>query len=362
MFLEKIQVENFRNLKSVSLELHPEINLIHGSNGSGKTSFIESIHYLGFGRSFRTRKPKSVICYEESMFTVHGRLRGESNSVPIGLQKYSDQRTKIRVDGQDVERMSDMVKLCPMQLYTPQSTELLTGSPSIRRSFLDWGLFHVEHLYLGDYTRFKRALSQRNALLKSAQSGRIEHDFWTNEYIESGQLIDAHRQKHFQRVSAYIDRYLKQFLKAFDIDIQLYSGWDAAQSLRDSVVASTEKDRKFGFTQSGPHKADIRFKSNKMSITEVLSRGQLRLASVALQLAQAHFLRDVAGTNCLLLIDDLSAELDSKARSVFMKAVTQLGSQLIVSAIDKADFGEFYQYDNKKVFHVEQGEVNEETY
>jgi DNA replication and repair protein RecF len=362
MFLEKIQVEDFRNLKSASLDLHPEINLIYGDNGSGKTSLIESIHYLGFGRSFRTRKPKSVIRYEEVMFTVYGKLQQENGTIPIGIQKYTDQRTKIRVNGEDVERMSDMVKLCPMQLYTPQSTELLTGSPSVRRSFLDWGLFHVEHPYLSDYTRFKRALSQRNALLKSAQSGRIEYDFWTKEYVESGQLIDAHRRKHFEHVSEYIGRYLKQFLAIFDVDVQLYCGWDASQGLGESVESSLERDKKLGFTQSGPHKADIRFRSNKMPITEVLSRGQLRLASVALQLAQAHFLKDVAGISCLLLIDDLSAELDSKARSIFMQAVTNLGSQLVVSAIDKADFGEFYQYDNKKVFHVEQGEVNEETY
>lgn len=362
MFLEKIQVGDFRNLKSVSLELHPEINLIYGNNGSGKTSLIESIHYLGFGRSFRTRKPKSVIRYEEEMFTVYGRLRRDKSSIPIGIQKYSDQRTKIRVNGEDVERMSDMVKLCPVQLYTPQSTELLTGSPSVRRSFLDWGLFHVEHPYLSDYTRFKRALSQRNALLKSPQSGRIEYDFWTNEYIESGLAIDTYRRKHFELVSEYINQYLSQFLSMFDIDIKLYCGWDSTLSLAESVEISGERDRKFGFTQSGPHKADLRFKSNKMPITEVLSRGQLRLASVALQLAQAHFLKDTAGITCLLLIDDLSAELDSAARNTFMRAVTNLGSQLVVSAIDKADFGEFYQYDNKKVFHVEQGEVNEETY
>ena len=363
MFLSKIQVEDFRNLKSASLDLHPEVNLIYGDNGSGKTSLIESIHYLGFGRSFRTRRPKSVIQHGEAKFTVFGKLRQDVDSlaVGIGIQKYADQRTHIRIDGQDVERMSDMVKLCPVQLYTPQSTELLTGSPSIRRSFLDWGLFHVEHPYLGDYTRFKRALSQRNALLKTPHSGRIEHDFWTKEYVESGQLIEAHRRKHFELVSDYIHRYLKQFLITFDFDIQLYRGWDSTISLGESVEASYERDRKFGFTQSGPHKADLRLRSNKVPIVEVLSRGQLRLVSVALQLAQAHFLKDAVGISCLLLIDDLSAELDSHARKVFMQAVTSLGSQLMISAIDKADFGEFYQYDNKKVFHVEQGEVNEET-
>jgi DNA replication and repair protein RecF len=362
MFLENIQVVGFRNLNSLSLDLHPEINLIYGDNGSGKTSLIESMHYLGFGRSFRTRKPKSVIKHEEPMFTVHGKLRQEGSSIPVGIQKYRDQRTKIRVDGEDVERLSEMVKLCPMQLYTPQSTELLTGSPSVRRSFLDWGLFHVEHPFLSDYTRFKRALSQRNALLKSAQSGRIEYNFWTKEYVESGKLIDAHRRKHFDVVSDYIRRYLNQFLESFNIDIQLYSGWDSTLSLDESVEASGERDRKIGFTHNGPHKADVRLKNNRVPITEVLSRGQLRLASVALQLAQAHFLKDNAGISCLLLIDDLSAELDSNARSVFMQAVTNLESQLVVSAIDKTDFGEFYQYDNKKVFHVEQGEVNEETY
>ena len=150
MHLEKIQVEDFRNLKSVSVELHPELNLIYGDNGSGKTSFIESIHYLGFGRSFRTRKPKSVINLGQSVFTVYGQLNNDNSSIPVGISKYSDQRTKIRIDGKDIDRVSDMVKLCPMQLYTPQSTELLTGSPAFRRSYIDWGLFHVEQSFLTD--------------------------------------------------------------------------------------------------------------------------------------------------------------------------------------------------------------------
>ena len=362
MYLKKVQIEDFRNLKSVSVELHPQINLIYGDNGSGKTSFIESLHYLGFGRSFRTRKPKSVIQSGQSLFTVYGQLGEGDNFIPIGISKYADQRTKIRVDGNDVDKVSDMVKLCPMQLYTPQSTELLTGSPSIRRSFLDWGLFHVEQSFLGDYTRFKRALTQRNALLKNAQSGRIENDFWTQEYVDSGKLIDIHRRQNFGRISDYINRYLKQFLSSYDINVDLYRGWDRNLNLEEAVSASESRDRKFGFTQSGPHKADIRFKVDKMPITEVLSRGQLRLASVALQLAQAQFLKDTKAANCIFLVDDLSAELDSKAREAFMQAIISLGSQLVISAIDKTDFGAFYQYENKKVFHVEQGEVNEETY
>ncbi len=148
MKLDRVQITQFRNLTSVSLSPSPALTIIKGVNGSGKSSLIEALYYLGFGRSFRTNKHSSVIQNEKDSFSVFASCKTEEgDELKLGFQRSRNETFTCSINGEHSNKLSDLVSLVPLQLFTPQSTDLIIGSPSERRRFCDWGLFHVKHQF-----------------------------------------------------------------------------------------------------------------------------------------------------------------------------------------------------------------------
>src|SRR5690606_22288729 len=168
----RLSVTGVRNLQPVTLHPSPRINLIHGANGSGKTSLLEAIHLLGLARPFRSTRLQPVIRYGEQASTDFGEIRqrtGETNSVGITRTKQADYQS--RMDGQKVRSLAELAAALPLQLINRDSFRLLEGAPKQRRQYLDWGVFHVEHQFLPAWQRLQKSLKQRNSLLRR---GRIQ--------------------------------------------------------------------------------------------------------------------------------------------------------------------------------------------
>ena len=265
MLLEKVQITDFRNLSFV--ELHPasSINFIVGQNGSGKSSLLEAIHYLGYGRSFRTNKHRSVICHDKSAFSVFIHGENQGNEVKLGMKRERDDRVEIKINGHRANRASDLVSHLPVQVFTPQSSDLLLGSPSLRRKYLDWGLFHVEQSFYSLSSRYSKLLKNKNALLKKQASNgssmeSSQTQFWDEELARIGETITEYRKSSLEALQPYINANLTQFLPEFSLEISYHRGWEKDHDLRSSIALKHEKDIRYGFLSVGPHKADVRVK------------------------------------------------------------------------------------------------------
>ncbi|WP_100657543.1 DNA replication/repair protein RecF [Alteromonas flava] len=375
MKLDTLNVSNLRNLKDLSLSLSPSVNLVYGENGSGKSSILEAIHLLGYGRSFRTSQPKHIIQNGCDRFTVFTQCSDKDKTQrKIGLQRSQSETFECSIDGERSKKIADLASLFPVQIFTPQSVDLLLAGPSLRRKFIDWGLFHVEHHFHRLSSHYKRAVSQRNALLKQLKSSAQtrankvgpqdelfkQDDYWVGQIANFSQQLNNHRTQYLARLKPYFNALVEQFLPEFSIEISYYEGCDTSREILELLQEKRINDIRFGFTSVGAHKADLKIKADNKTAVEMLSRGQLRMLVAALQLAQSKILFDVKQQGGIFLLDDIGAELDEKKRSLFISELLKSDAQLFITAIDKSQFSLTKEIDNKKMFHVEHGHVTEE--
>ena len=359
MGLIQLNVSNLRNITHATLSPHPAFNLITGANGSGKTSLLEAIYFLGRGRSFKTSNSNKLIRKGQSELTISGRIRLKDREFQLGIQR-SSKRTRIRLAGQTITRASQLTEVLPIQIIEPGLHAFFEQGPEVRRRFLEWGVFHVEPRYEQAWRNYRRVLQQRNAALKAAwRQSAIRQ--WDTLLVESARLIDAYRQAYVERIEAF----LKEFPERQRIDfmhgmtMDYYPGWRQGTDLGEVLVASLDSDLARGFTQSGPHRADIRFKMAGERGRDVLSRGQQKLFISLLFLAQSILLRELTGKDSLILIDDLAAELDESSRATLVSVLLSTGSQVFITATSLDALAGLRGDLPHALFHVEHGNVEQ---
>ncbi|MGF1739248.1 DNA replication/repair protein RecF [Photobacterium satsumensis] len=356
MSLTRLIVKDFRNIEACDLLLSPGFNFLVGANGSGKTSVLEAIHYLGHGRSFRSHLTGRVIRHEQQQLFVHGRLQSSSAiELPVGINKKRDGTTELKIGGEGSQKLAQLAQLLPLQLITPEGFDLLIGGPKFRRAFIDWGVFHVEPQFYHAWMRVKRLTKQRNALLKTARHYR-ELSYWDQELSVLAEQISQWRHDYLEAVKRKAKEICEIFLPEFDIQLGYYRGWEKDTPYAELLQRNFERDSQLGYTASGPHKADLRVKVAGTPVEDVLSRGQLKLMMCALRLAQGLHLTEATGKQCIYLIDDFASELDSHRRALLAQRLKETGAQVFISAISIDQISEMHD-ENGKMFHVEHGKI-----
>ncbi|MGK0251575.1 MAG: DNA replication and repair protein RecF [Cocleimonas sp.] len=362
MKLDLVQIHNFRNLEDVAFSPCHNLNFLIGDNGSGKSSLLEAIHYLGFARSFRSSKHKNIIQHEHSNFVVFCELIDNGRRTKLGLSRANDDTFSLSIDGIKSLKVAEFVSRIPVQIFTPQSSDLLIAAPKLRRRYLDWLLFHVEQSFYGKANNYQKVVKHKNALLRKGSLGNSDQTkFWDQQFVVLGEELSEYRNNLLDlSLRPLILANLQCFLPEFCFEISYYKGWEKDLSLEQSLQKNEEKDRRNGFTSVGPHKADLRININGVVAHEVLSRGQLRMLVAALQLAQTQHLFTHNGKTSVFLLDDVGAELDALKREVFIDELLASNAQLFVTAIERQQLGFIDKYNDKKMFHVEHGQVREE--
>lgn len=353
MHLMQLQVRNFRNLREVKLEPVNGVNLITGRNASGKTSLLESIYYLSHVRSFRTLHVTDLIHRNSDQLQVFARIfTDQKNEIPIGIRR-SKNKLEVRINRQAVHRVADIATQFPVQAIHPDSYKLITGSPIQRRQYLDWGVFHVEHGFFEAWQKYKRALSQRNAALKSKHDD-IYCALWDKELAQTANYIDRLRKNYLLGLQPYLEEMASLFFPDQEVEVLYKRGWSNEQELAGLLLYDLKKDRFKGFTQQGPHRAELLIRVNGQSAQTGISRGQQKVLVALLRLAQTRQFIKTTGRMCVLLYDDLAAELDSQHQEKILSVLVNMGAQLFLTAIKPGQI-DISGWSEKKMFHVEQG-------
>jgi DNA replication and repair protein RecF len=347
-----LRLEDVRCLRSVSLELHPRLNLIIGDNGSGKTSVLEAIYLLGRGRSFRTRHTEQLITHGGQKLLVFGRLA--SAALPetridhaIGLSYHRRDGIEVRIDGAAATSLAQLSAAFPVQVIDPGIHRLVEEGPLQRRRWLDWAVFHVEPNFVQHWQGYSRALRQRNAALKSGSDPTP----WDGELVRLGDLLTLARHRLIEAIEPYWQGAVAE-LTAVPTALTFFAGWSREQSLQESLTAHLAKDQERGGTGYGPHRFDILLRVEGRPAREVVSRGQQKLLGAAMALSMSRYVADVTGHTPALLLDDPAAELDRAHTQALLAAVATLGGQLVVTALRAEDTPLGVP---DRVFHVEQG-------
>ena len=342
--LEHIAIEGVRNLTALKVELAPGATALFGANGSGKTSFLEAVHLLGAGRSFRTHQSKPMIQHGMDQCRVVGRVKQPGHTLTMGIEKHRDGTVRARVDGEKT-----------LILLDTDGLGVVTGPPEGRRRLLDGTLFHVEQGFLSLWRRYAQTVRQRNSGLRR---GILNSDkAWRHELAETGELLTGLRA----RAAAQLAERLTEMGPTLSADLAglevvFRPGWDRSQTLLEALERNADSDAAQGFTQVGPHRADLRLMREGVLAAEVLSRGQMKLTLVALKLVQGRLIEEASAAAPLYLVDDLPAELD---RAHCANVCEQLGSrrQVVLTAVDRGSLEAAWGGSPLSLFHVEQGEI-----
>ncbi len=359
MSVLKLLTQNFRNLDGGQITFHPDNNFILGENGSGKSSLLEALFFLGHGKSYRTSKVNSIVNYNETKFVVsikdiEQQQLGLSRDLVTGV-------TYIKVNGERQSRLSDLAKNIAVQIVTPESFKLFFGGPKERRRFIDLGLFHVKHDFSQQWREFSRILKQRNACLRSSSSHSML-DYWTDVFCQQSELVALSRSSYIKELITELEKWTQLLLPNIsdEINVHYLQGWNQKKKLQDVLLENREREISHGFSLYGAQKFDVKFLLNKTSIDMLLSRGQQKLFLLALTFAQAKLIERVNRVKPILLIDDIGAELDINSRTLLSTAIDKLNCQVIITAIERFALEPLVSSNkNYKMFHVKHGEVLE---
>ena len=355
MQLSHLKIRDFRNLVDIEFEPCSGVNLIYGLNASGKTSLLESIYYLSHLRSFRTPYLSDLINHDASRLQLLAKATDQlDNQIPIGIERSKDS-LEVRANHKPIQRVADITAIFPVLAIHPDSYRLITGSPGERRAYIDWGVFHVEQGFFEAWQRYKKALSQRNAALRSGQKPSY-CKLWDKELEQSANHIDLKREKYIQDLYPFYLNLIEQFFPSQHVKLEYRRGWKKEESLRTVLEQTFERDLKRGMTQAGPHRADLYIQVDGKSAQTGISRGQQKVLVALLKLAQVQQFSQSAARHCILLYDDLAAELDKEHRKQIMSVLKSMPIQLFLTAIEP-DQIDLQGWSDVRMFHVEQGQL-----
>ncbi|MCK8515261.1 DNA replication/repair protein RecF [Methylonatrum kenyense] len=353
MALERLTIGGFRNLRDGLLPVFGRVNAIIGPNASGKTSLLEAIHVLARARSFRAARLDSVTCQSRDGFRLVAEVAAGGSRHRLGLER-DRRRLRVRVDGQDVRVLSELARHLPVQVVNTESQRLLQDGPGLRRQFLNWTTFHVEHRYREAWKRFERVLRQRNAAIRGGE--RRLALAWNGELINAGEQVTAMRSRLLQDLEPLLEPFLKDWLGGVTVALRYRRGWAKDVSYGEALRRSQETEMERGFTLVGPHRADLAIKANGVPAQEWLSRGQQKILVIGLMLAVTNRLQQLGGGDPILLVDDLASELDAERRLQVVEALLSTGAQVFLTAAAQE---ELPLGADARWFHVEHGELRE---
>jgi DNA replication and repair protein RecF len=304
MTLQTLQISCLRHFEHHQWSFHPRINVIHGPNGSGKTTCLEAIYLLTAGHSFKTRETHPLVTQGHSELTIFGRWLDEQT---VSLRKSTHHSTQVRINHQPCSSSSELARRCPTQVFYQDIFDIMDAGPSVRRSLLDWGMFHVKHDYLALWKSYYHLLKQRQALLKIKAPYALCLP-WDKQLSDVGECLNELRQAYFNEWhEAFIGKLAQ--LTVVQSDLRYYRGWNrknAPVSLLTLLKENYDRDCYRQMTHAGPHQADLLFETDSDKSKQILSRGQQKMTLLALKFAQA----DLLEQPCLYLMDDMTSELD----------------------------------------------------
>ena len=347
-------MQGLRCLGDVTLEPAEGLNVFVGANGAGKTSLLEAVFLLSHGRSFRAGAKDALLQRGAASLSIYSELRWCGERLRrVGLGREGT-RWQARLDGQSVP-LSQLVSECAVVSFDPGSHALIAAGAEERRRFLDWGVFHVEHDFLGLWRRYQRALKQRNSLLRAGETAGALYLPWEQELDDTARAISRWREDYLEQLLVLVAKYGQQLVPELgDVTLRYRQGWNEELALGEALVVQRARDMARGHTTQGAHRADWSVSYEHAPLREHLSRGQEKLTAVACLLAQAELFANHAGEWPIICIDDLASELDETHQASLIIQLRDAQAQILISGTVCPPA----LRSEARLFHVEQGRVN----
>jgi len=368
MVLEKINLINFRNYENEELTFHPSLNIFIGKNGMGKTNILESIYALAITKSHRTQLENVMVRNQAPGFRIQGTLKGTSifNDTYEYIYTIDNNQKKVLKNKTEIKKISDYLSNINVILFSPESIELLKGSPSYRRKFLNIEIGQVNNQYIKWLNEYNYYLKIRNDLLKKLQREEPVDDIYfsivTERMVARAVDIYQERQNFLLFLNQTIEKIYEGLTKMKGLQLQYDTNIPLEKEKeknRITLLKKYEKNRKkeifLGSTSYGPHRDDFSFCINGKNMLEFSSQGQQRLATLALKLSEIKLFKKATNRDPIVLLDDVFSELDYIKKNNILNKINK-NSQIFITTNDLANIEEKYLV-NAKIFVINQGKI-----
>lgn len=366
MILHQLELLNFKNITSASVEFSSKINCLVGNNGAGKTNVLDSVFYLSFCKSFFNPIDTQHIKHGEKFFMIQGKfLMPGNNQGAISCSVSLDSRKIFKFNKKEYDRLSDHIGLIPSVIISPSDTDLILGGSELRRKYVDSVISQYDKEYLDDLINYNKALQQRNALLKIFAEKKKFDD--TSLELWNAQLIPL-ADRIYKKRQAFIGVFIPLFASYYQFisqgNEQVYLHYESQlteRPLNELFDMSVTRDRALQYTTQGIHKDDFQFLLETYPLKKLGSQGQQKSFIIAMKLAQFDLIKQKKGYKPILLFDDILDKLDYARVEQLMKLVAGDGfGQVFITDTHSLRIADIFREieSETKIFNVVQGHVS----
>ena len=378
MYLERICLRNFRNYKECDITFHSPVTLVVGKNAMGKTSLLESLYFLCTGESHRANSTVELIRHTSEGFAVIGYFHSDERPetlIRLDAVKPRQGAFRLKTDGVLQRRRSDWIGRFNAVIFSPESLDIVKGSPTFRRRWLDLLLSQLNREYLEQLTRYRDILQHRNALLKRISIGKetlSEISVWDGLLLEAGVALIGARHTALARLSVVIERthrsltgererLIVEYIPGLSTsEMELSDITNLPDYFRNALEQAQPDELRRGVTLIGPHRDDFMLTLETLDGFREIARtyasqGQCRTIALALKLAELELIREDTGVAPLFLLDDVLSELDVKRREYLLAYLHDVAAQTVITATDKDVMGD--DLDDIHLLVVEDGVI-----
>lgn len=357
MYIESLELKNYRNYEYLCIDFDRGTNILFGDNAQGKTNILEAVYLAGTTKSHRGSKDKELIRFEqdESHIRMFVNKDGVSHKIDMHLKK--NKSKGIAVDGIPIKKASQLFGIVNLVFFSPEDLNIIKNGPSERRRFMDLELCQLHRIYLQDLSDYNRILNQRNKLLKDiAFSPRLEEtlDVWDMQLVNYGKKIISLRKEFLHDLNEIILDIHKNLTGGKEELILEYEPDVEEDAFTEKLLKTREKDLRFKMSSTGPHRDDFCVKVNGIDIRKFGSQGQQRTAALSLKMSEIYLVRKIIKEYPVLLLDDVLSELDSSRQNYLLQSIHEIQTMITCTGLD-----EFIQnqFSINRVFRVIDGNV-----
>lgn len=363
MYLEELQLKNFRNYDSLKIKLNPHVNIIYGNNAQGKTNLLESIYVLGLTKSHLLSMDNSLIKVGKSFCEIKGVVRKKAFKTKYEVDYINENKT-LKIDNQEIKKLTDYINnSLNIIIFYPENLEIIKGSPNNRRNYLNLELSQLSNNYLKIITEYNKLLKIRNDYLKKLNKGiEIDHAYFqiiTNYLVDKAVILYKMRKKFIDKINESCGKIFYEITKLENFKIKYITNFCETDDIKKNLLEKLEKNHfreiKLGTTLYGPHRDELEFYLDDKNLKNFGSQGQKRMAVLAMKLAEINIFKEFKNENPILLLDDIFSELDNTKKNNIIKYIAS-DIQVVITTTDLKKVSK-NSFKSMSIFKIKNGEI-----
>ena len=363
MYIESIELKNFRNYQDLQLDFDKGTNIFYGDNAQGKTNILESVYICGTTKSHKGSKDKEIIRFGEEESHIRMMVKKDELSYKIDMHLRKNKAKGVAINGFPIKKARELFGIVNLVFFSPEDLNIIKNGPGERRRFMDMELSQLDKIYLSNLVNYNKVLNQRNKLLKDIAFSPSEQliqtlDIWDMQLVKYGSLIIKGRKIFIEKINTIISDIHSRLTGGIENIKVCYVPDVDVNDFEEEVRNSRQKDIKYKVTGKGPHKDDLIFLINDNDVRKYGSQGQQRTAALSLKLSEIELVKLVIKDTPVLLLDDVLSELDSNRQNFLINSIGDI--QTIVTCTGLEEFINNRMNINK-IFKVTDGHVVNEN-